>query len=80
MQTMPFHQYRAEIANQMLRARAYPGNEWFDGQMSRIELYYDTGELVDSAAQTMIAFGKGALKKELSPLQCAEKFARVVRF
>ncbi len=79
--TMPFYLWKDEVGKVVIRAAAYPSAEWFERtQLRRLALMYDTGETLESAAETIAAFGRGVLdnakiQPTTSPLTLARKWA-----
>ncbi len=78
--TMPFMHWKSEVRNAVIQAGAYPSAEWFDRtQNTRLVMMYDVGETIESAAETISAFGAGELdnrkrRRPLSPLALARKW------
>ncbi len=78
--TVPFLAWKSEVRDAVIRASAYPSAEWFDrAQSARLVMMYDIGETIESAAETIAAFGRGEmdnqrLRRPLSPLAMARKW------
>ena len=79
--TMPFYLWKDEVGKVVIRADAYPSADWFDRtQLRRLALMYDAAETLESAAETIAAFGRGELdnrrlRHTSSPLALARKWA-----
>jgi hypothetical protein len=59
-----FLNYQDAVRNLVIAADAYPSPDWFKTQMKRIATAYDLGEPVEWCAETIAAFGKGAMVRK----------------
>ena len=65
MQTLPRHHFKTHIANMLMDKGLFDAS-WFKSQEKRLNMYYDCGETVDSAFETVHAFAEGQLTKNFS--------------
>ncbi len=81
--TTPFHLWKHAVLSELTARGAYPGPEWVKSQAARFNLFFNSGETVSSAAETLAAFADAHLHPlaapSLTPLQMARKYGRVVR-
>jgi hypothetical protein len=74
-----FLNYQDTVRNLVIAANAYPSADWFKTQMKRIAAAYDLGEPAEWCAETISAFGKGAMvRKTKTPRESAVRIVKVV--
>jgi len=71
--------YRETVRDLVCEAGAYVSPEWFETQHDRIGAAYNLGEPVEMIADTIAAFGKGAMvRRSKTPRQLAVRTVKVV--
>ncbi len=57
MANQPYHQFKTAIANKLIDDNAF-NKEWFDGQESRLQMFWENEETAESAYDVIGAIAK----------------------